>query len=335
MSGAGAGKGLLARCMCIIAFGRDPHAVTAGATAEELEKRIAAELMGGSPALFLDNLNNTAFKSDLLASAITERPARVRLLGKSQMVQLNASCFIIMTGNGLSVSEDLARRFLMVEFDPRTEDPEARPFKTDIRAEVRERRTELLAALLTIWRWGRLATNTKKGLPLGSFKQWCRWVRDPLLTLGCQDPVEQVSEAKARDGRRQQIGDLFSLWWAKHRNLPVAVSQIDPMVEQLADPQRRGRQYLATRLANLAGTRIAGFVLTRQEAVGRWGKATYALKTTTEVGNHREHRGHRSEAETLKQDNIAAEGPMIPMTPMPSAAPPSEQPEPIVWRGQI
>ena len=44
MSGAGAGKGLLARCICIIAFGREPHAVTSGATAEELEKRIAAEL---------------------------------------------------------------------------------------------------------------------------------------------------------------------------------------------------------------------------------------------------------------------------------------------------
>jgi hypothetical protein len=47
--------------------------VTAGATAEELEKRIAAELIEGSPALFLYNLNNTAFKSNLLASAITER----------------------------------------------------------------------------------------------------------------------------------------------------------------------------------------------------------------------------------------------------------------------
>ena len=31
VSGAGAGKGLLARCICIIAFGREPHAVTAGA----------------------------------------------------------------------------------------------------------------------------------------------------------------------------------------------------------------------------------------------------------------------------------------------------------------
>ncbi|MGC1348062.1 MAG: hypothetical protein WA863_18645 [Methyloceanibacter sp.] len=71
MSGAGTGKGLLARCICNIAFGRDPHAVTSGATPEELEKRIAAELMEGSPALFLDNLNNTAFKSDLLASAKT------------------------------------------------------------------------------------------------------------------------------------------------------------------------------------------------------------------------------------------------------------------------
>jgi hypothetical protein len=152
LSGAGAGKGLLGRCICNIAFGRDPHAVTAGATAEELEKRIAAELMGGSPVLFLDNLNNVNFKSDLLASAITERPARVRLLGKSQMVPLNATALVVLTGNGLSVSEDLVRRFLVVDFDPRTEDPEARRFKTDIRAEVRERRSELLAGLLTIWR---------------------------------------------------------------------------------------------------------------------------------------------------------------------------------------
>jgi hypothetical protein len=170
MSGAGAGKGLLARCICIIAFGREPHAVTAGATAEELEKRIAAELIEGSPALFLDNLNNTAFKSNLLASAITERPARVRLLGRSQMVPLNASAFVILTGNGLTVSEDLARRFVAVDFDPRTEDPEARSFATDIRAEVMARRTELLSALLTIWRWGRLTGDITRGRALGSFE---------------------------------------------------------------------------------------------------------------------------------------------------------------------
>jgi hypothetical protein len=343
MSGAGAGKGLLARCICIIAFGRDPHAVTSGATAEELEKRIAAELIEGSPALFLDNLNNTAFKSDLLASAITECPARVRPLGKSQMVPLNASALVILTGNGLTVSEALARRFIMVEFDPRTEDPEARPFKTDIRAVVRDRRAELLAALLTIWRWGRITADIEPGRMLGSFEQWCGWVRDPLLALGCQDPVERVAEAKARDTRRQEVGDLFALWWEKHRDQPVSVSQLDPTVTEVADPQGRGRQYLAARLGKLVGTRVAGFVLTRQEPVGTWGKATYALKKTAEEGDHRGHRGHRRESQTHEHANgrndHSVEGsddpipPMPPMPPMPSAT--SERTAPENWRGRV
>src|SRR5690242_21536622 len=73
--------------------------------------------MEGHPVLFLDNLNNMSFSSNLLASAITERPAKVRLLGRSHMVQLNSSAFVILTGNGLRVSEDLARRFITVEFD--------------------------------------------------------------------------------------------------------------------------------------------------------------------------------------------------------------------------
>jgi hypothetical protein len=292
MSGAGCGKGLLARCICIIAFGREPHAVTTGASAEELEKRIAAELIEGSPALFLDNLNNTAFKSNLLASAITERPARVRLLGRSQMVPLNASAFVILTGNGLTVSEDLARRFLAVDFDARTEDPETRRFASDIRIEVTRRRAELLAALLTIWRWGRIAMNIKPGIALGSFAQWCMWVRDPLLALGCQDPVERVSEAKQRDGHRQTVADLFAIWWDKHQDHPVALRELHDDVKQALDPQGRGRQYVSSQAEKLAGTRMAGFVFTRQGPVGRWGAATYALKRTVEEIQHRDHRAH-------------------------------------------
>jgi hypothetical protein len=76
---------------------------------------------------------------------------------------------VVLTGNGLTVSEDLARRFVAVDLDPRMEDPEARPFTTDIRSEVTVRRKELLATLLTIWRWGRIASDVEAGLPLGSF----------------------------------------------------------------------------------------------------------------------------------------------------------------------
>jgi hypothetical protein len=293
ISGAGTGKGLLGRCICIIAFGREPHAVTAGATAEELEKRIAAELIEGSPALFLDNLNNTAFKSNLLASAITERPAKVRLLGRSQMVALNASALVILTGNGLNVSEDLTRRFIEVELDPRMENPEARPFTNNIRAEVKAQRTTLLAAVLTIWKWGRTAPEIRRCLPLGSFETWCEWVRDPLVALGCQDPVERVSEAKERDSRRQSVAEMFAVWWERHREQPVTLYDLNDDVKNAVDPQGRGRQYLSSILQKLTGTRMAGYVLTRQSPAGIWGVATYALRKTG-IEGHRDHRGHQA-----------------------------------------
>jgi hypothetical protein len=310
MSGAGAGKGLLARCICAVAFGRPPHAVTGGSTAEELEKRIAAELIGGGPVLFLDNLNAQAFKSDLLASAITERPARVRLLGKSEMVPLNATAFVVLTGNGLSVSEDLARRFLMVELDPRSEDPEARPFDGDILAEVTAQRPVLLAAALTVWRWGQLEPQPG-GRPMGSFIDWSQWVRDPLLALGCIDPAARVGEAKARDTRRQAVADMFAAWAHYHGESPVAAARLNDDVRAIADPQGRGRQFLSSYLEKLAGTRIAGFVLTRQAAAGQWGAATFRLqKTDAGAERHRDHRDHRG-----GEDD--AETPMPPMPPMP------------------
>jgi hypothetical protein len=328
VSGAGAGKGLLVRLIAEIAFGREPHAVTGGNTAEELEKRISAELMEGNPVLFLDNLNNTAFRSNLLASAITERPARVRLLGRSQMVALNPSAFVALTGNGLTVSEDLARRFITIELDPRTEDPESRHFTNDIRRDVAAHRSSLLAAALTIWRWGRLH-EIRQGRPLGSFETWCRWVRDPLVELGCRDPVERIAETKERDGRRQTTAEVFTTWWQRHGDKAMAARDLDTAVRDLLDPQNRGRQFVSAQLERLAGTRIASLVLTRQASAGKWGVTTYAMKFVEGPGEHRDHRGHRSGSNgpggASAQPSAGEVGqvtdcidPMPPMPPMPS-----------------
>jgi hypothetical protein len=303
LSGAGAGKGLLARGICKVAFGKNPHAVTAGQSPEELEKRIGAELIEGSQILFLDNLNNRAFKSDQLASAITEDPARIRLFGKLQMVRINTSAFILLTGNGLTVSEDLARRFVVIELDPRTENPEARTFSGDILAEVSKRREELLGACLTIWRWGRLNSNLKSGIPLGSFVQWCRWVRDPLLALGCHDPASRVSEAKQQDTRRQRVSEIFSAWWERHGDEPTYVNDLSEDVKNLIDPQRKSPQNLNTQVQGLAGTRIAGFMLIKNKGNGKWSRNSYTLKKTDRAETHRDHRGHKSSDDPPVQPN--------------------------------
>ncbi len=283
MSGAGTGKGLLARCIAAVAFGTAPSAMTAGGTPEELEKRVAAALLGGSATLLLDNVNSTSLRSDLLASAITERPCEMRVLGQSKIVRLSATTLIIVTGNGLSVSEDLARRFLAVELDAHLEDPEAREFRRDVLADVIGQRRELLAACLTIWRWGRQnPAELQQGKSLGSFRTWCDWVRDPLLTLGCADPAERVSEAKQNDTRRLAVADLFQLWHEHHHDYPMKAGDLHAEVTALLDPQDRGRQFVVTALGKLAGTRVGGFLMTRQTPSGRWGITTYAVKR--EVG---------------------------------------------------
>ena len=222
VSGAGTGKGLLARAICTIAFGIRPRAFTMGSDRQELDKRLAAELIEAQPALFLDNVNGIALRSDTLASVLTERPARVRLLGQTRMVPLNSTAFISITGNGLTVTEDLARRFIPCQLDARCEDPELRQFGSGFLDEIERRRAELLVAGLTIWRWGRQnAPMLPRGKSLGSFETWAEWCRDPLFALGCRDPVERIQVLKANDPRRQRIAELFQVWWEHHGATPV------------------------------------------------------------------------------------------------------------------
>lgn len=282
VTGAGSGKGLLVQAVCEIAFGSPPVAFTAGHDAAELDKRLTAELMMGGAALLLDNCNSTALRSDILASVITERPTRARIFGKTEMVPLNSTCWIAVTGNGLSVSEDLARRFLACELDPKCEDPETRDFpdgRDGFLHGIKIRRGVLLSAALTIWRWGRQneATMTR-GKPFGSFETWARWVRDPLLTLGCADPVEAIARAKARDPRRLKLTEMFQQWFEDHHDYAVPASALSEAVKGIVDPQNRGRNYIVSAVNAYVGTRAAGFVLTRQDPAGRWGHATYSLK---------------------------------------------------------
>ena len=278
VTGAGSGKGILVRAINAIAFGSKPAAFTAGHNKQELDKRLVAELIMAGPAVFLDNCNSMALESMTLASLLTERPARVRIMGLSEMAPLNSAAMVFVTGNGLSVSEDLARRFLAVDLDPRCEDPEARPFKPGFVDAVQNDRAQLLSAALVILRWGR-QNKLLPGLPLGSYETWGEWVRDPLLALGCADPVSRIREAMASDPRRQFTADLFRAWFDCHGESPVKASELAEPVLALINPHGRKRQYLAERLKSLDGTRAAGFVLTRQLAAGRWSPATYAVKS--------------------------------------------------------
>lgn len=283
VSGSGTGKGLLVACLSAIAYGQKPPAITSGHSADEFEKRISAALIQSIPCVLLDNINGRTLKSDTLASALTERPAQIRKFGVTELLLLNSSAFIAVTGNSLMLAEDLVRRFIDVQLDAGTEDPESRKFPGDILAEVTQSRATLLAHLLTIWRWGRLAKQGQihEGKPLGSYPVWGRWVRDPLLSLGCRDPAERVAQAKRRDPHREMIGAFFHAWYDIYGTATLEASELAQNVKDLLVPPNASRQLLASSVMSLKGTRVDGFMLVHYPKMAKWSAAKYSLVRTS------------------------------------------------------
>jgi hypothetical protein len=280
-SGAGTGKGHLVRAIARIAYGMAPNPFTSSGDRSELDKRLTAALVGGHPLIFIDNVNAEVLRSNLLAQIVTENPCAIRPFRENtKLVQIPTSAFLAITGNALRVSEDLARRFLIVDLDAGCEDPELRSFTHEFATTVQSRRRELLAAALTIWRWGR-RNEIKHGLSLGSFERWARWCRDPLVALGCTDPVRRINDVKRDDPRRVQLVEFFTLWHDLYGDRAVKIKNLDIRLRMLADPHGTGsRQSLASFVTNLTGTRAAGYVMIRNIPAGAWGTSTYAVKKT-------------------------------------------------------
>lgn len=277
LSGAGSGKGQLVRALARIAYDFPPKAMPTSGDRAELDKRLTAALVVADPIIFLDNVNAETLRSNLLASTITENPVAIRPFRENtKLVSITTNALVVVTGNALRVSEDLARRFLSVDLDARCEDPEQRPFPPGFLSTISRRRRELLAAVLTIWRWGR-QNRLSSGQPLGSFEQWASWCRDPLLALGCSDPVRRIGDIKRDDPRRAQVVEFFTAWHKRYGDRGIKVRELEIELQRLANTNG-SRQSLASFVANLAGTRAGGYVMVRNAPIGKWGTSTYALK---------------------------------------------------------
>jgi hypothetical protein len=270
ISGAGTGKGLITKAICIIASGATPSAFTSGHDEQELDKRLVAALIEARPAIFLDNYNSKDLKSDTLASALSENPCEVRPMGHTAMVKLHTHTLITMTGNDVQVAEDMARRIIKTDYDARVEAPELRPFKPGFLNTVYEARTILLGHALTIWRWGRQnAGRLTQGQPLGSFEVWAQWCRDPLINLGTRDPVDRLAAIKAADPKRRRILAVYEAWWLAHEDQLLPAKDLDQTVIQAIDEKsgyrdgqfQYSRQFVARWLQSHTNTRAGGFVL--------------------------------------------------------------------------
>ncbi len=203
----GSGKSKLADVTAILATGRPAAALAWPVLEEEAEKRVGAAVIAGDPVLLIDNIE-VPVKSQVLNSLLTQESIAVRILGKSSLQRMASRALLLLTGNNLQIAGDLTRRVLVAEIDPSVERPELRRFDFEPVHRARSRRRDLVAACLTVLRWGQSIGS--QVAPLGSFEDWSRAVRDPLIALGLPDPCQCLTRLVEDDPERSSALGLLS-----------------------------------------------------------------------------------------------------------------------------
>ena len=119
---------------------------------------------------------------------------------------------IFATGNNLEVASDFTRRTLLCALDAHCEQPELRDFRVNALEVIRNERGRLVAAALTILRAWHLARTAIGVQPLGSFEDWSRRIREPLLWLDQADPCDSIQAVRESDPDRAALYAVLEQW---------------------------------------------------------------------------------------------------------------------------
>lgn len=187
----GTGATLLIETLALATSGSEPGALGAVEDDNEMRKQITAKMRSGERWLLLDNVN-VELKSASLARALTAGVWEDRILGVSKTLRVPVKNVWVATANNLELSLEIARRSYWIRLDARLAKPwERDPVQfthPDLKAWVRENRSAILSALLTVGRhWFVKGCPTAKDTPvMGSFEAWSRVLGGVLAGAGVE-----------------------------------------------------------------------------------------------------------------------------------------------------
>jgi putative DNA primase/helicase len=191
---------------------------------EELRKRITAKLIGSTAFFGLDNIDEP-LKSGALAAALTSMFWEDRILGLSEAKRIPNRTAWVATGINVTMSRDIARRTVVCRLLPGVENPHERTdFKhTDLLAWVRENRSELASAVLTIAQAWVAAGRPKVAHPaIGSFEAWAGVMAGVLGAAGIEGFLNNFKESSASaDVESEEWSALVEEWAKAHYEGPV------------------------------------------------------------------------------------------------------------------
>lgn len=150
----GSGKTKQCDVVSLVALGRHAARATFPSNDDELEKMLSSYAIAGTPLILLDNVTRPFGGGPVDKVLTAEDCVDLRILGKSEIRTLVWRAVLLVSGNNIVLGEDTIRRVFVSRLESKLESPERRAdFRhKDLLGWVREHRTRLVAAALTILR---------------------------------------------------------------------------------------------------------------------------------------------------------------------------------------
>ena len=196
---------------------------------DEIRKRLMSMLMGGPSSVIYDNQIGL-LDSASLAAVLTSETFSDRELGhNTRTLTAPTSVLVMVNGNNLALGGDMPRRSVRVRIDPQMDTPFERQFDFDPETWVREHRGQMVAAALTLLRWGMSAAVKGR---VGSFERWDQVVGQTVARVGREiderfgDPADVIRAAHEDDPRRDELGDLLTALRDEFGNKWFAASDV-------------------------------------------------------------------------------------------------------------
>ena len=213
----GSGKSKLCDMIANILTGRNIARSGYTEKNEEMAKRLLAIAIGGERMILFDDIQaGTAIGGEAINAVLTGTTIKDRILGKSEMIEKSITTVFYATGNNISPKGDAKRRFIPIRLESMEENPEER---RDFSVEgpflnyVRDRRSDLFVAGMTILRGFVLAGSPQADLVPMDYPEWCGLIRQAIYWAIGVDPCITRKEMVKSDPEVNATRGLLEGWY--------------------------------------------------------------------------------------------------------------------------
>jgi len=205
------------------AYGYAPGATMFKSAEEELRKYLDSELLKGKACSVLDNVpTGVRVDSAALAAMLTAPALDMRILGKTETMQVDNRMVMITTGNNSRWSSELSRRTCPITLTPPNATPESR---TDfahphaLEYALANRARTLSAVVSAVARWMVSGCPEPVKMPVvGSYEEWRNIVGGVMESMGYTQTMQNQNAHREEhgDGAREDAATLLNTLMADH-----------------------------------------------------------------------------------------------------------------------